>query len=167
MDEDSELQAVLTDHDRIAALHRSGLLDSPREPAFDNVTANVCEKLNVPISLVTIIDAKRQFFKSCVGLAPEIMEARQTPIEDSTCQYVVKKKSAVIIDDVEKDPFFRMHAGLKNVHAGAYLGVPLYQDSQVIGSVCAVDFQPRKWSESEIDFLEEKAEMLRSEVAKR
>ena len=118
MDKDPELEAALTDKERIAALKDSGLLDSPREKSFDDVTANVCSALNVPISLVTIIDSDRQFFKSCIGLAPEVMEARQTPIADSTCQYVVKKKSAVIIDDVEKDPFFHLHSGLRNIHAG-------------------------------------------------
>jgi len=165
--EDSELEAVLADKSRLEALRKSRLLDSPREKLFDDVTSSVCETLHVPISLVTIIAPDRQFFKSCVGLAPELMESRSTPIKDSTCQYVVKKGSQVVIDDVERDPFFSTHEGLNNVGAGSYLGTPLLLFGQAIGSVCAVDTKPRKWSGQEIEFLEDKAIMLAAEVARR
>ena len=165
-DNEIELKAVLNDKERLRALRESGLLDSPREQFFDDVTSDVCQMLGVPISLVTLIAPDKQFFKSAVGLDAETLEKRETPIKDSACQYVVKEGSLVKINDVALDPFFRLHQGLHNVNAGAYLGTPLYVFGQPIGSVCAVDTKPRKWTESEIDFLEDKAEFLAREIIK-
>ncbi len=167
MDYDPELKSTLWNRERLMAVKRSKMLDSPNEKMFDDVTDAVCHTLDVPMSLVTIIDADRQFFKSCVGLARELMEQRETPIEDSACQYVVKKRSMILINDVKNDPFFHCHMGLNNINAGAYLGVPLIRDRQVIGSVCAIDTRARDWQEADIDFLEKKADMLREEIARR
>ncbi len=164
---DAELNAVLNDRDRLRALRASNLLDSPREKIFEDVTTAICSTLNVPISLVTLIAPDRQFFKSSRGLAFDLTLNRATPIEDSTCQYVVKKGGLLVIDDVTADPFFVAHEGLKGVGAGSYLGTPLYVFGQPIGSVCAVDIKPRKWTEVEIDFLQGKANMLAHEVIKR
>ncbi|PZP54734.1 MAG: hypothetical protein DI586_09010 [Micavibrio aeruginosavorus] len=164
---DHELEEVLNDRDRLRALRASNLLDSPHEKMFDDVTSSVCDYLKVPISLVTLIAPDRQFFKSSRGLPFDVTLNRETPIKDSACQYVVKEGSLVKIDNVEEDEFFRLHEGLHNIHAGAYLGTPLRLFGQAIGSVCAVDIKPRKWTNEEIDFLEDQASMLSTEVGRR
>lgn len=164
---DAELDAVLNDRDRLRALRASHLMDSPHEKIFDDVTSSICDRLDVPMSLVTLIAPGRQFFKSSRGLPFDITLNRETPIADSTCQYVVKKDGLLVIDDVSADPFFSMHEGLNGVGAGSYLGTPLRLFGQAIGSVCAVDIRPRKWTEEEIVFLEGKALMLSTEVGRR
>ncbi len=164
---DVELDAVLNDRDRLRALRASNLMDSPHEKVFEDVTTSICEFMSVPISLVTLIAPVRQFFKSSRGLPFDVTLNRGTPIEDSTCQYVVKKGGLLVIDDVAADPFFHTHEGLKGVGAGSYLGTPLRLFGQAIGSICAVDTKARKWKTSEIDFLEDKAELLSLEVGKR
>ena len=167
MKNEPQLKSALINKQRLAAVERSRLLDSPREQMFDNITLSVCEKLNVPISLVTIIAPERQFFKSAIGLEPELLAKRETPIEDSTCQYVVEKDCLLRIDDVENDAFFRLHEGLRGVSAGAYLGAPLRIFGQAIGSVCAVDTKARKWTNEDIAFLEEKAGFIADIVSRR
>lgn len=167
MQRDLKLQAALNNADRLRALRHSGLLDSPKEPVYDEVTRSICQTLNVPISLVTIIAPDRQFFKSAIGLDAIVMEARQAPIEDSTCKYVVEKNCILRIDDVQKDVFFRSHEGLNNGKVGAYLGVPLRFMGEAIGSVCAADTRARKWSDQEIAFLEEKCDMLSQSLVKK
>lgn len=165
MSEDPELEKALKDHDRLQAVTESGLLDSPLDSIFEDLTDAVQMELGVPMSLVTIIEVKRQFFKSSRGLPPDVAAKRETPMEDSACQYVVKKRSLIVIDDVQQDPMFKMHAGLRKINAGSYLGVPLFHQGEIIGSVCAIDTKPRKWTEKEIDFMEEKASSLKTELS--
>ena len=167
MPKDHLLDVILNDPARLKAVQASKLLDSPQEEIFDRVTSTICKRLNVPISLVTIIAPERQFFKSGIGLIPDILLKRETPIKDSTCQYVVRKGSLVKINDVSRDPFFHLHEGLKGINAGSYLGTPLWLFNQAIGSVCAVDFIPRHWSEEQVSFLEDQAQFLSNEVSLR
>lgn len=63
----SESGVRLDDPDRLAALRRSGLLDSPPEEAFDRATRLATRLLGTPVSLVSIVDRDRQFFKSRSG----------------------------------------------------------------------------------------------------
>ena len=79
---------------RLAALQASGLLDSPPEAAFDRLTHLAVLLLNAPVALVSLVDDRRQFFKSQVGLAEPWASARETPLTHSFCQYVVAPKLA-------------------------------------------------------------------------
>jgi DNA-binding CsgD family transcriptional regulator len=81
--------AELNDRARLAALQRSGLLDSPKEQGFDRFTKLVRRFLNVPVALFSLVDDQRQFFKSSEGLPPEVDATRETPLSHSFCQYVV------------------------------------------------------------------------------
>ena len=167
MQRDLNLDAALNNEERLKALQDSNLLDTPQEEVFNQITREICETLDVPISLVTLIAPERQFFKSAIGLGDEAMRTRQTPIDESTCKYVVERNCLLRIDDVEKDHFFRWHEGLMNVDAGAYLGTPLRFKDQAIGSICAVDVKPRFWSKGEIQFIEAKASFLADIVTAR
>lgn len=63
-----------SEEERLRALHSYSILDTAPEVAFDNVTAMCAELLEVPIALVTLIDANRQWFKSRVGVGVEQTE---------------------------------------------------------------------------------------------
>ncbi|HVE77348.1 MAG TPA: hypothetical protein VNA89_00675, partial [Gemmatimonadaceae bacterium] len=77
------------DAGRLAALHATALLDSPAEAAFDRLTRLAARLLRAPLALVTLVDAERQFFKSCVGLPQPWAAARETPLSHSFCQHAV------------------------------------------------------------------------------
>ncbi|MGI8546709.1 MAG: sensor domain-containing phosphodiesterase, partial [Gemmatimonadaceae bacterium] len=58
---------AVRDPARLQALRRTALLDTAAEPAFDRLTRLASQLLGVPIALVSLVDADRQFFKSCIG----------------------------------------------------------------------------------------------------
>ncbi len=159
-----EVQASVNDSKRLDALNRTYLLDSPNEQSFDKETAKIREELNVPVSLISLVDQDRQFFKSQQGMSQEIQEKRETPLTHSVCQHVVNRKSTVVIGDMREYPMFRNHAALQDLNVVAYLGEPLLYDGEVIGSVCAIDTKPRKWNDEEIEMLRARADEIRAEI---
>src|ERR1700680_226145 len=82
--------AALSSTERLAALDRTGLLDSAPDKAFDLLTRLASRTLKAPISLVSLGDDRRQFFKSSVGLPEPWSSLRETPLSHSFCQYVVE-----------------------------------------------------------------------------
>ncbi|HYQ27898.1 MAG TPA: hypothetical protein VER04_11790, partial [Polyangiaceae bacterium] len=85
---DGHLRALWAEA-RWAALAESQLLDTPAEEAFDRFTRLAARWLNVPVALISLVDAERQFFKSAVGLPEPWASCRQTPLSYSFCQYGV------------------------------------------------------------------------------
>ena len=73
----------LKDPRRLAALRAIALLDTPTENAFDRLSRLAARFTNSPIALVTLVDADRQFFKSCVGLPEPWNTAREKPLSHS------------------------------------------------------------------------------------
>jgi signal transduction histidine kinase/PAS domain-containing protein/ActR/RegA family two-component response regulator len=128
------------DDDRVAALRRLRLLDTPPEPAFDRITRSLARLLGVPTALVTLVDAERQWFKSRLGL-----EASETPRELSFCAHVVARREPMVVLDTHNDPVFAGHpvvTGAPKVRF--YAGAPLItSDGYALGTLCAVDYAPR------------------------
>lgn len=149
---------------RLAALRELCLLDTEREEAFDRLTHLATAALPVPIAAVTLVDHDRQFFKSCIGLAPDITRDRQTPLEASFCKHVVNSGERLVIDDTRLDP---LTAGTSPVAAGtlAYAGVPLVtRTGHALGTLCAMDRSPRRWRPRELDLLEGLSASVMSEI---
>src|SRR5919108_2857095 len=69
---------------RLAALHRTGLLDTPAEEAFDRLTRLAARLLGAPVALVSLVDEDRQFFKSAVGLPEPWASARSAPLSPAS-----------------------------------------------------------------------------------
>jgi PAS domain S-box-containing protein len=151
---------------RLAALHATGLLDSPNERRFDRLTKLTAAALRVPISTVTLVDADRQFYKSAVGLPDALAERRETPLSHSFCRHVVEGKAPLVVTDSRKDPLVSCNPAVEELGVAAYLGLPLAdREGIVIGSLCAIDHSPRQWSESDLDVLADVAIMVEREIA--
>ena len=87
---------------RLQALADHRILDTPPEPAFDGLTTLAAKLLNVPIALVSIVDADRQWFKSRYGL-----DAPETPRDVSFCGHVVASGGApLVVRDARDDARF-------------------------------------------------------------
>jgi signal transduction histidine kinase len=145
---------------RLAAVARSGLVDTGRDEAFDAITRLCCGLLGTPISLVTLIDAQRQFFKSAIGLPEPWASRRETPLSHSFCQHVLGHGRAVIIDDARADRRTASHPAVTELGVVAYAGVPLLVDGQPIGAFCAADGGPRRWTERELGALADLASLV-------
>lgn len=136
---------------RLAALHEYGVLDTPAEPDFDGLTALLAAVLGVPIALISIVDSDRQWFKSSYGLA-----ATETPRELSFCGHVVAMDRPLVVDDASKDERFHDNPFVTgDPHVRFYAGMPLRsEDGYVLGTLCALDDEPRALTESQKKLLE-------------
>ncbi len=147
---------AVTDPDRLAALRRTGLLDSEPDERFDGLARVAARALNAPIALVSLVDEDRQFFKSCIGLPEPWASARETPLSHSYCQHAVDARKPLVIEDAREDPMLRDNAAIRDLRAIAYAGIPLIgADGQALGTLCVIDSKPRRWRPEETELLEE------------
>ncbi len=122
----------------------------------------------MPIALITLVDRDRQFFKSQTGL-PESSprHARRRAIV-SVCGHVVAKNQVMVIEDLARDRRFANNPLLKEHGIRFYAGVPLLApNGQPIGSLCLMDMKPRQLTEREKRLLQEYANEVMEEIAKR
>ena len=155
---------ALSDPGRLAALARTGLPDPAAGPSFDRLARLAARFLGVPVSLVSLIDADRQFFPGCVGL-PEPWAARgETPLSHSFCQHVVTAGAPLIIPDARRDDRVKDNRAVDEIGVIAYLGIPLALDGLVIGSFCAIDGTPRDWSADDVAVMTDLAESVVAEL---
>src|SRR6185295_11105755 len=85
--------------ERLAALRRTGMLDSPPEEAFDRLTRLATSVLRVRGAFVSLVDEDRQFFKSSVGVPEPWASLRETPLTHSFCKHAVASGEPLLISD--------------------------------------------------------------------
>ncbi len=146
---------------RLNVLHALNLLDTPAEAVFDRITRLAAQVLNVPIALVSLVDADRQWFKSCVGL-----DAVETPREVAFCAHAIMQAAPLIVADATQDVRFSANplvTGDPNIRF--YAGVPLRSAGGLaIGTLCAIDSKPRQFSADETNILIDLAALVSKEV---
>ncbi|MCP3142294.1 GAF domain-containing sensor histidine kinase [Pyxidicoccus xibeiensis] len=160
-----ELQQTISGRRRMDALRRTALLDTPAEESFDRLTRLTTRCLHVPVALVTLVDRDRQFFKSCVGLPTPWGDARQTPLTYSFCVHVVATGKPLIIEDARQHPVLKTNLAVDQLGVVAYAGFPLKTATgDLLGTLCAIDRQPRKWAEDDLAILEDLAASVMTEI---
>lgn len=136
---------------RLEALQRYGVLDTLPEQALDDLTvlaAYICE---VPISLVSLVDEHRQWFKARLGL-----ETPETPREFSFCTHALRQTDLLIVPDATRDarfatnPLVTGEPGIR-FYAGAPLVTP---GGAVLGTLCVIDRVPRTLAPKQQELLE-------------
>jgi GAF domain-containing protein len=160
--------AALNDANRLLALQATGLLDTPPEESFDRLTRLASRILRVPVSLISLVDADRQFFKSQIGLPAPYDRTRETPLTHSFCQHVVTNEDVLLVRDAKADSRVRGNLAVRDLGVVAYLGVPLgMPDGSVLGSLCAIDCEDRDWEPEDISALRDLAQIVMDEIALR
>ena len=147
---------------RLNELHNTGILDTPRESDFDNITNLASSIFKAPIAVITIVDEKRQWFKSCVGLPEDLVE---TPREISLCGHAISNPTEVlIIPDARLDTKFADNPMVsKDPHVVFYAGAPLIsKNGYPLGTLCIIDFIPRSLNKEEVETLK----ILSNQVSK-
>jgi PAS domain S-box-containing protein len=135
---------------RLAALRRYGILDTPPEPAFDDLAKLASEICGTPMALVTFIDEDRQWFKARVNV-----HGTETTRDIAFCAYTVMGKDLLVVPDAREDgrfahnPFVTGEPGIR-FYAGAPLVAP---DGSSVGSLCVADSQPRELTPHQADAL--------------
>lgn len=147
----------IKDIDRLKALLAYSVIDTPGEEFYDTLNSLVATICNTPISLISFIDDKRQWYKSKLG-----MDIDELPIEETICQYSLLEDDILEIPDTLED---RRLTDIPSVQAENgirfYAGIPLRSPSgYAIGSVCAADYKPHHLDENQRQALRDVARMV-------
>jgi serine phosphatase RsbU (regulator of sigma subunit) len=138
------------------------------DPSFDRYARMVQAVLHVPVALVTIVESDRQVFPGAVGLTPERDAERQTPLSYSFCKHVVQAQAPLIVGDARDDARVSDNPAIEELGVLAYAGYPITDNSGVvIGSLCALDSEPREWTVAELAALDDLAAACSTEIALR
>ncbi|HEX2076356.1 MAG TPA: GAF domain-containing protein [Longimicrobium sp.] len=161
-----ELDRVLRDPARLAAVYDTGLLDTPAEPAFDRLTRLAVRLLRVPASFLSLVEDDRDFYKASTGFGEPLASARELAGR-TFCHFSIAgatPERPLVIADTRADPVYRGVPTVDSLGVAAYIGVPLVIEGQPIGSFCAIDTQPRSWTPDEVEVLRELAASAQREI---
>lgn len=149
---------IIDEKQRYAALQRYGVLDSPASAVFDCITTAASAACDAPMALITLLDTKRQWFLSRVGL-----ELTETPRDISFCTHAIKKpKELTEIADMEKDQRFRNNPFVVgDLKVRFYAGKPLCTpDGYALGTLCVMGNKPKSLTPIQRDTLEHMANLV-------
>jgi GAF domain-containing protein len=146
---------------RIVSLIELDLLDTPPEKRFDQLTRCATKIFHVPISTLTLIDAQREWFKSCQGLS-----ATEGDRAISFCGHALVENEILVIPDTTKDKRFADNPMVTGEpYIRFYAGVPIMSaDGSRVGVFCIKDTKPREFSEEDGDVLKGLARWAELEI---
>lgn len=141
----------LNEHLRLQHVQELGILDTEFETQFDALVQHASEMFGVPVSLITILDHHRQWFKAAYGI-----DVRGPPRQFAFCNYTVATGSRLIVTDASRDPRFSSNpfvTGDRGIRF--YAGVPLAMAPGMhIGAFCILDTKPRRLSDKALQALD-------------
>lgn len=151
-----------SDAQRLDALRRLNILDTPDEDRFDRITRMASRILGVPIVALSLVDQDRQWFKSIQGL-----DAKETGRDISFCGHaIVSGEEVFVVTDAASDDRFHdnpLVTGNPNIRF--YAGGPITtDDGSTIGTLCIIDTEPRELTEDEQLMLRDLADIAESEI---
>lgn len=156
---------VLQHPARIKLVIESGLLDPVFDEAFERLTQLSQKLTNAPIALLSVVDDKKQFFKSQQGLGEPWKSLRQTPLTHSFCQHVVVSGEPLKVEDARLSPLLKDNPAIQELAVVSYLGVPLTtKEGLTLGSFCVIDNKPRGWTQQDLSLLSDLADFVMSEI---
>ena len=146
---------------RMDAVRRYDILDTPPDGAFDRITALAAKLVGTPISIVSIVDADRIWFKSHCG-----MDATQTGRDPGLCASAILQDEPWLVSDAASDPRSLANPLVTgDLGLRFYLGMPLKtQDGFNLGTLCVIDSEPREASADDIETLRNLAAIVVDEL---
>lgn len=142
---------------RLKALKDYRILDTSAEKEFDELVQLAAQVCKVPISLISLIDSDRQWFKAKVGL-----EVNETPRDLAFCAHAIHSDDMLIIKDAQEDERFSGNPLVKlDPKIRFYAGKPLVNpDGYRLGTLCTIDVEPREFSQEQQFALETLAKQV-------
>ena len=157
--------AAVEDKDRLEALHATGLLDTDLSPSFDRLARLAASVLHAPVALVSLVDADRQYFKSCLGLPEPWATRREAPLSHSFCQHAVASREPLLVSDAREHAVLHDNPAIRDMGVIAYAGIPLIDSAgHALGTLCVIDSQPRHWTSHQVQLLSDIAASVVTEI---
>lgn len=153
------------EQNRLRALKEYQILDTMPEAEFEDIVQMASEICGTPISLVSLVDADRQWFKSKVGI-----DVSESGRDTSFCSHAIVSNDAVfVVPDATKDARFNDNPLVTGApHIVFYAGVPLINpQGYALGTLCVSDTQPRQLSERQLKTLQSLARLVVSQMEQR
>ncbi|MDO9522056.1 MAG: EAL domain-containing protein [Pseudohongiella sp.] len=146
---------------RLQVLHSLNILDTEADERFDRITRLATRLFQVPISLFSLVDSNRQWFKSAVGL-----DVRETARDISFCTHAIREETILVVNDAHIDPRFRNNDLVTGApHIRFYAGCPVHADTGIrLGTLCLIDHKPREFSLFQQKLLKHVAQMVENEL---
>jgi PAS domain S-box-containing protein len=146
--------------ERIAALCRLHVLDTPADERFDRITRTAQRLFHVPIALVTLVDSNRQWFKSRPGFA-----FSETERSVSFCGHAILSDTPLVVPDAWADPRFADNPLVTGEpHVRFYAGIPIKAEGMRVGTLCLIDHVARGMSTQDLAALRDMAYWAETEL---
>ena len=146
---------------RLRALYELELLDTEPEERFDRITRLAAALFDMPIAIVNLIDADRQWAKACVG-----MSDREAPRAVSFCARAIEREGPLIVPDTHDDPVFVGNAMVTGPpYLRSYAGQPISTPAGYrVGTLCVAGPEPRGFGDADLALLGDLARIVESEL---
>ncbi|TDC52525.1 GAF domain-containing protein [Actinomadura sp. KC345] len=157
---------------RAALLRELGIREEP-DPEFDRFARDLAHELEAPFAMVNIIGPERQYF---AGLYPSSLDRgvdsatdplRTMACDHGYCMYVVTRKNAMALDEVMDYHLFAGNPVVEEIGVRAYLGAPLIDRTETLGTICVVDTKPHDWGLEGVAFIKSRAADLVTRIRQR
>ena len=132
------------EHQRLSSLRALKILDTDPEPEFDELVSLASAICETPISVISLIDSDRQWFKAQIGL-----QVRETPRAVAFCDQVIQQPELFMVEDAQQDERFAANPFVTGgPQIRFYAGIPVMSpEGQAVGTLCVIDSKPRVLSQ--------------------
>jgi GAF domain-containing protein len=158
------LEMPVNEHERINALKKYRLLDTPPDGSFERLTQLAATLFNVPIAIISLVDSDRIWFKSHYGLP-----ISQIDREPGLCASAILSNNTYVVEDAKKDP-----RTLANPLVAGDFGLRFYaaaplqtEENYNLGTLCIIDKQPRTFTKEQQSVLKQLAAIVMDEMEMR
>ncbi|MFF4098752.1 SpoIIE family protein phosphatase [Streptomyces sp. NPDC001903] len=144
---------------------RSVGLTATSDTGMDRFARLVSRVLHVPVAFVSLVEENRQILPGLIGLPEPWAGRRALPLSHSLCRFVMASGQPLVVPDARADDRLSSHPAVTDLGIIAYAGLPLTDaDGLVLGSLCAIDHQPRTWEPGELSDLQDLAAACSAEL---
>jgi PAS domain S-box-containing protein len=149
------------EQERLAALYALNILDTPLEERFDRFVRLAKHLFDVPIAMISIVDAERQWLKAYCGVS-----SQNTPRSQSFCAYTLFDNTSLIVPDALDDHRFMENPMVTGEpHIRFYAGYPIHdRHGHALGALCIIDTIPRHFHAHDLETLRQLARLVDQEI---
>lgn len=145
---------VLRDPARLAEIAALGLTPGEVDAVLQQTVDEAAAALNLPTALVSIVMGEAQYFAAERGLSGWMAEAHGTPVEWSFCANAVQSGEPFVVEDATRHPLLADNPLVRFENLTCYAGIPLITATgHVLGTLCVIGYEPRSFTEDELDKL--------------